>query len=320
MKHNVYIFGEMHTSEERDRVEKEIIKLHAEGKIDYLLSEEVGPNKALTANACQILINEKNYSISDRSYKLGIKLSIPVIGIDNWNKETYSEDKRDTFGKLTDCARSFIIRESTMALAIMDYSSLGNCAVIVGDSHLRGLYNPVMGDSSPIIKHYLDNPKVKIYRSPISDLKENNIVLVSGMSFNAHAYEKIIKLADLLGEDERQYQDIEFLKRIGKESNKHDISSFVSPEKETFCYVLNNEIVSMMVVNKRSNNLIILGPGFTLEEHRSKGYMKSIFDTIFEAYPKDKYGIGIGVLTNNEKAIKLYERIGFKPQHMSMII
>lgn len=35
MKHNVYIFGEIHTKAERDRIEKEITSLKREGKIKF---------------------------------------------------------------------------------------------------------------------------------------------------------------------------------------------------------------------------------------------------------------------------------------------
>lgn len=171
MKYNVYIFGELHTKAERDRIEKEIISLFREGKIKYLLSEEVCDNKAMTSATAKQLMKGNNHSISNRSYKLAIELSIPVIGIDNWNDSIFKKDKKDNNGNYLDCSYSFKFRELRMLSVIKEYGNLGNCAVIVGDSHLREEPNKVMGDTSILIKELKDTPNVHIYRSPIGEVK-----------------------------------------------------------------------------------------------------------------------------------------------------
>ena len=170
MKYKVYIFGEMHTKEDRDRVEKGIISIFRKETIKYLLTEEAGPFTAMTSSTAYQHIKDKVYSISDRSYKLGIHLGIPVIGIDNWEPKTYRKDKKDKDGVYTNCKESFKIREERMVEVIKKYGDLGPCVVIVGDSHLRKKYNLVMGDVSPIQLAFADDPNVFISRSPISEL------------------------------------------------------------------------------------------------------------------------------------------------------
>lgn len=171
MKHTVNIFGEMHTKSDRDRVEKEIIDLFRQGKVKYLLSEEIGDNVAMTSDAAKRLMKGNNFSISNRSYKLAIKLAIPVIGIDDWDDIVFKKDKKDKDGNYVDCSVSFAIREMNMVNVIKKYGALGDCAVIVGDSHLREEPNEVMGDPSIINKKFREDPNVKIFRSPIGEVK-----------------------------------------------------------------------------------------------------------------------------------------------------
>ena len=58
MKNRVIIFGEMHTKEDRDRVENEIIQLHKKLKFKFLLTEEA---RSLMSNTNE----EKDAAIKD---------------------------------------------------------------------------------------------------------------------------------------------------------------------------------------------------------------------------------------------------------------
>ena len=172
-KYRVIIFGEMHIPEERDLVESWI----RYGRFNVLVSEECGELFAMTTRTLKRAIENKYYSISDRSYKLGLELGIPVIGCDSWDPDTFTKDKKDANGLYTNCKRSFLIREHQME-KVIKLMATGNekalerrVAVIIGDSHLREKTNKVMGERSVLSLPETFGDDVLIVRSDISEVK-----------------------------------------------------------------------------------------------------------------------------------------------------
>lgn len=163
---NHILYGEMHTRADRDRIERAIREAHRETPFKYLLSEEAGPYRYLSKLALEQAINGKMYSISDRSFTLGIELGIPVIGIDNWEDATYEKDKKWPDGRYMDCRHSFNVREHQMVKVLREYAPKGRVALIVGDSHLREKRNLVMGAPSPLYTTYAGKPGFEIIRAP----------------------------------------------------------------------------------------------------------------------------------------------------------
>lgn len=154
----IWVFGERHTTAERDRVEKEILTLIESGeKIDYILSEEAGDAVGKTTSELKRLIQRHYYSISARSYRLGIKLGIPVIGIDNW---PYRDQPLPIAFKLV---------EERMLSVTKEYHKLGNCVVLVGDTHLRRTVTKELGASSSFY-HGLMRLGAMVFRSPLKEL------------------------------------------------------------------------------------------------------------------------------------------------------
>lgn len=141
----IIIFGEDHSPQERTRIETHIRKL----KPDYILSEELGPYKYFTQKEILKGIREKKYSNSDRTFKLGLELNIPVIGIDVWDNLP------------TNLIQQFKIREKYMVNTINSYRNKGLICVIIGDAHLRTIKTKELGNSSPLNR--IRN--IKIYRS-----------------------------------------------------------------------------------------------------------------------------------------------------------
>ena len=168
-----WIFGEMHTPEERDRVEKAIIELRREKKITLLLSEEIGEAEARTEKELLNLLEKEHYSISDRSIRLALDLYLPLVGIDDWNEKTFEHDKKDTEGNYTDCRYSFAVRERRMLYVIQRSLKFnkGGIAVIIGDTHLRTTGNDVVGPPSIITEVLSKRSDVEIIRSPIGEIK-----------------------------------------------------------------------------------------------------------------------------------------------------
>lgn len=167
----VDIFGEVHTVEDRDRIEALIIANHKKVKYDFILSEEIGSYRAMTEDMAKIGIQNTIYGISDRSYHLAIRLGIPVIGIDTWDDEVYKKDKKLPNGMAKDFTRSFLLRETRMVEVIKEFAVQGNCAVLVGDSHLRLTKTRELGDISLIQKELAGLKGVTIYRSPEREIE-----------------------------------------------------------------------------------------------------------------------------------------------------
>lgn len=155
------IYGEYHTKEDRSRIEELIRQRNHKVKYDYILSEEIGSNIALTKKEMQEGITNRIWGISPRTYELGIELDIPVIGIDDWDESIYRKD----------LATQFAYREKRMVDVITEYSRKGNCAVIVGDSHLRTIVTKELGSISPLHLEFGRTPGFDIYRSPLSEIK-----------------------------------------------------------------------------------------------------------------------------------------------------
>jgi hypothetical protein len=172
MSFKTIIFGEYHTVEDRNRIEEEILRLSKIRKINFILSEELGPHKYFSTSDLNDGIARKMYSISDRTFKLAKLLHVPAIGIDLWDKSVYRENRVDPkTGEFLDAARSFKLREKYMLKTILEYSKKGNCVVLVGDSHLRITQTTVLGEPSIITKTLYNNPDFTINRSPLREVE-----------------------------------------------------------------------------------------------------------------------------------------------------
>lgn len=168
---NHILYGEMHTRAERDRIERAIRKEHALDPFKYLLTEEAGPYRYYQPIAIRQAIKGTMFSISDRSFNLGLELGIPVIGIDDWNDATYAQDKKGPRGVYLDCRNSFRIRERKMVSVTNEFLPKGRVALIVGDSHLRQQRNLVMGETSPLYTTFANRADVTIIRSNHGEVK-----------------------------------------------------------------------------------------------------------------------------------------------------
>lgn len=159
------IFGEYHTDDDRNRIEREIIKRHSIQPYDYILSEEVGDKVYISEESKVKGILNKNYSIGPRSFMLSLKLNIPLIGIDEWDEQKFLSDNN----RRVDVQTFFKIREDRMLKVISEYWRVGyNCAVIVGDSHLRTARSEL---GEPSIVNSMSNFKgVSILRSPLKEV------------------------------------------------------------------------------------------------------------------------------------------------------
>jgi len=68
------------------------------------------------------------------------------------------------------------------------------------------------------------------------------------------------------------------------------------------------------------------GPNYELEhivvseEHQGLGIGKKLFDIILEKAEKEKVNITTGTLARNEKALTFYERFGFKPLSIGLLL
>ena len=164
-KNIVDIYGEDHTTEERYEINSEIKDNHKNKPYDYLLLEELGEHIYLNNNEIENAIKNEMYSNGPLGLELALQLNIPAIGIDLWSDDVYKDDVKDENGMAIDCSKSFLLRETKMVDTIEKYRSKGNCAVILGDAHLRESITPELGNSSLLYQKYHDDSNVNIHRS-----------------------------------------------------------------------------------------------------------------------------------------------------------
>jgi hypothetical protein len=163
------IFGEIHTLEERNRIEKQI--LASKIPYQYLLAEEIGTAKFLTKREQEIGRSEDKFQTGSLIYDLAIKLKVPLIGIDlDDDDEIYKHDIVSRTQGLISAVHSFKLRETQMVKVISEYAKKGNCAVIMGDTHLRTIVTKELGDISLIQKEFGNSPGFNIIRSPIKEI------------------------------------------------------------------------------------------------------------------------------------------------------
>lgn len=172
-KGKLVIFGEMHNLSDHARVIKEINNLYLAGKVDYILSEELGPFKYLNKEEIGRGVLKMENQVGEETFKLGLKFNVPVIGIDLWDPDVYKEDiYHEDKIHVVDVKRSFALREANMVKVISEWLPYGNGVMIVGDTHLRSIASPKdLGPASPIWVKYRKNPLVKIIRSPEKEIK-----------------------------------------------------------------------------------------------------------------------------------------------------
>lgn len=171
MRYQVDIYGELHTLEDRKRIEAMILEQHGKAKYMFLLLEEIGPHRYVTTAAKEKAIADQMYSTGPMGLELSIMLGIPAIGIDLWGKDVHKADKHDGNGFFTDAKRRFMLREKHMVEVIEKHRLAGRCAVIVGDTHLRTVTTRVLGAPSLIYKRFRSDRMVKILRSPNGEIK-----------------------------------------------------------------------------------------------------------------------------------------------------
>lgn len=165
MLHRVDIFGEIHTDEDRTRIERLLLERHKEHPYQYILSEEVGDGVYTTTKQKEDAIKNEVFSIGPRSYKLGINLDLPVIGIDEWDKSKFKFP-----GGTANIPKAFQVREARMKSVIKTYMALGSCAVLIGDAHLRKTTTKELGDPSKL-QELAKLPEVTIFRTPKGEVQ-----------------------------------------------------------------------------------------------------------------------------------------------------
>lgn len=306
MKYPVYIFGETDYETERNDIDRQISALHQENKIFYILSEEIGSNIALQPETSKRYIQEGRYSTSKSTYNLAINLGIPAIGIDNHDKKTYARDTKNFEGEVVECVRSSSIRENRMVDTISRYASLGGCAVIVNNDHLRVSANSKFGGVSPIIHRLLCNNNVFIK----SDAVKDKIVDVHGTCFNKNIYTRLIKLSNEL--------TTELADQGKKKSNFFDLGDFLGDNVHTYCYHNGNTIVSILTFTVNQNNTVNVELFYTAPEHRNKGYGTKLFTHLFDNYPKETHAFYVGPITNGSSTISLYKKLGFNEVYTTL--
>lgn len=302
MRNKTYIFGRTDAAGEIERIKKEIVKLHEQENITIVLSEDLGCSYATNLEQAKKALITNKCDKCEEIYKIGIELNLPIFGIDA-NAENATAVKGQ---------HEFLIRELSMAEMIKNLKSVSSSAVIINNIHLHS--------TSELTKAFLNDPDVEIFKSPNSEELENNIVVVNGPDWNSNVYIGLAKLANSLVREEKEFINTYFRMKAKTKEAVYDRVDFINKNKDFFCYVKDNKIVGILGVTKNSNSVIVFGPAFTIPTERKKGIMTDLFEEAFKVFPRKEYAFAIGVLCKNEKAIRLYEKIGFVSDHITMTL
>lgn len=169
----ITFIGEMHTTAEEERVDQLIREgRFLKSKFRFLLME--GLEDLDYPHPVDIYRHKgvKLYEGNKKRLRLAQYLRASAIGIDIplRDKDVYKEDQWAN-GMAVDLRRSFKLREEHMLKLIREYHALGDCVVIVGDTHLRTVASPKdLGPVSPLYEEYKDNRYATFIRSPIKEI------------------------------------------------------------------------------------------------------------------------------------------------------
>ena len=156
---HTFIHGENHTLGELKLIEKSIIKHEP----DFFLSEALGPHRYMTNEEIVKGKRSKNYikGFNDWDFELGLRLDIPIIGIDLWLTKAQNKDK----------VKSFKLREAQMLKVIKEFHGKGSVCVVLGDTHLRTIETDELGPVSPITAYFKSQSNATIIRSDHGEIK-----------------------------------------------------------------------------------------------------------------------------------------------------
>ena len=167
----IIIIGEAHfVKEDKDFLEK-VIK---EFKPNYLLHELVGEITALNRKEIKKYLDncyERNSgpimcepSLNGDIFKIAYKYNIALVGID-------IDDYEGKIMEGLSLKKKFLLRETRMVQKIKEYYNKGKIVVVVGDTHLRTIKTPELGDISLIQKTFGYDKNVRIIRSKNGEIK-----------------------------------------------------------------------------------------------------------------------------------------------------
>lgn len=311
MSNKTYIFGKSDAPNDLKRIEEEIINLHERENVFVILSDFLGSFSATSPEEVQAALKESDCIERTSILELGLKLNVPVFGI----------DVAGGYGKKPNPDVVASRNGLYIAEMIRNIKSVKNAVVIVSDAYLYGALIPgVTNDTSKVIKFFLNDPDVVIHKSPAMVESENNIVAIHGIDWNGYVYERLAVLANALVEDERQFVNKEFRIKGKTKENVYTRHDFLSSNKVFFCHVKDNNIIAVLSAEKRNNNIISFGTAYTVPEERNKGIMTSLFEVAFTVFPKDNFVYYVGALHKNAGAIRLYQKLGFVTEQITMML
>jgi [ribosomal protein S18]-alanine N-acetyltransferase len=100
------------------------------------------------------------------------------------------------------------------------------------------------------------------------------------------------------------------------EADKEDLDEFINPEtrgNSMFAVTKNEELIAFLGIEKAANETCDIGLGMRPDltgKGKGMGFLKAAIDFVIAEYKPKK--ITLSVATFNQRAIKIYRRIGFK--------
>lgn len=166
--------GEMHTLEEEARVDKLIKEgRYLKSKERFLLLEGLDDLEFPFPVDIYKYPGLRLYAGNKKRLRLAQYLRASAIGIDYPSTEL-SIYRNDVWkdGVAVDLTHSFKLREARMLETVKHYHALGDCVVVVGDTHLRTVASPKdLGPVSPLYEEFKNNRHAEFIRSPVGEIE-----------------------------------------------------------------------------------------------------------------------------------------------------
>lgn len=144
-----------------------------------------------------------------------------------------------------------------------------------------------------------------------------SIILVKPDNQPEHIYSELVKLSSLLADEQLQYIGNAFKSKVSELPTPLNDDYFKDPDVETLCRVVDGNIVSFVGI-KHICGMIGIDYIFTLPEYRRNGYVTELFDYLFKMYNKKDHYFFLIAYVKNTEAVKLYKKIGFTSNYVTM--
>lgn len=146
---------------------------------------------------------------------------------------------------------------------------------------------------------------------------DKSIVVVKADNNTDHLHKELIALSVKLADEQLVYMGEAFKNKVSELPTPLNEKYFKDPDIETFCKVVNNEIVSFVSI-AHTVGMIGVHYVYTAIGHRRNGHATELFEHVFNQYNKKDHYFYVIAYVKNANATRLYKKLGFVSNYVTM--